>query len=314
VQLYPEDCGGRDSPFIKGLSGVFGAKGAFTFESGWEVLLGQGEVVNWLRSTQEKLATMRYPGEWKLAGGNVEPGDTVDATAHRELSEEFLAPLGLELPSGAKLRPFVTKQTRPIRGQSNLMHCYVALEAENGWLSELDIRAVNEGLEARRRRFASLAAGADGAPTAAFWSLPPREREAVTPEVRQVAWVPLREAVRHCLQSMTPGTFVNDFQERAFAKYRIKRRDPMFITGACLLELEGFPGTRSLVAHCEGVDLARLTLEEQWLFQGMSQDEVDEAFRKRVTSAPHGANPSFKSADMVSELRRQRGRAMRGKL
>jgi hypothetical protein len=40
------------------------------FDAGWEVLLGQNEVINWLRSEPGKPRTMRYPGEWKLPGGN----------------------------------------------------------------------------------------------------------------------------------------------------------------------------------------------------------------------------------------------------
>ena len=55
---------------------------------------------------------MRYAGEWKVAGGNVDEGESVAAAAARELSEEFLSPLGLPLPKNAVLRPFVTKQAQ----------------------------------------------------------------------------------------------------------------------------------------------------------------------------------------------------------
>jgi len=307
--LTVEHCGGQQSPFIRSTIGVFGARGAINFEGGWEVLLGQNEVVNWLKSSPEKLVTMRYAGEWKLPGGNVDEHETIHAAAERELSEEFLTPLGLTLPRDAVLRPFVTKQTRPIRSQSNLMHCFVALELENPWLRDLDVASVNRGLEARRQRFAELAVDRDGTPTAAFWALPRREREVVTPEVRLLAWVPLRDAVMSCMQSMTPGLWVNEFQERAFAKHKVKRRDPMFMTGACLIELEGFPDMSSLVAHCQSVDLAQLTREEQWIFQGMSQQEMDAAYAKRVDST---GNPSFKSGDVIAELRRSRALAASG--
>ena len=33
--------------------------------SKWQVLLGQNEVKNWLRSTESQTVVMRYPGEWK---------------------------------------------------------------------------------------------------------------------------------------------------------------------------------------------------------------------------------------------------------
>jgi hypothetical protein len=33
--------------------------------SNWQVLLGQNEVKNWIRSTPSQNVIMRYPGEWK---------------------------------------------------------------------------------------------------------------------------------------------------------------------------------------------------------------------------------------------------------
>ena len=43
------------------------------FESGLQLLLGQSEVVNYVRSTSpEKLSMMRYGGELKFAGGSKE--------------------------------------------------------------------------------------------------------------------------------------------------------------------------------------------------------------------------------------------------
>ena len=71
---------------------------------------------------------MRYAGEWKLAGGNVDAGETITEAAARELQEEFLEPLGFKLPKTAVLRPFTVKQTRAVRSRSNLMHCFIGLE------------------------------------------------------------------------------------------------------------------------------------------------------------------------------------------
>ena len=39
--------------------GIFGSSGVMRFESGWEVLVEQSEVVNWLRSSPDKLRLMR---------------------------------------------------------------------------------------------------------------------------------------------------------------------------------------------------------------------------------------------------------------
>ena len=306
TSLAATDCGGDNSPFLKAQgTGVFGTTGAITFESGWEVLLGQAEVVNWLKTTPDKISTMRYAGEWKLAGGNVDEGETIAHSGKRELQEEFLNPLNLTLPKEAILRPFVTKQTRPIRSRSNLMHCFIALEDENPWLQNLDVNKVNQGLLERRKKFAKLSLSEDGTPTEIFYKLSKEEREIVTPEVREVKWLTLRDAVKHTLSSMTPGTTVNTFQKEAFRKYGKKRRDPMFITGAILMELEGFPTSESVVAHCQSVDLEKLTREEQWLFAGMNAKDVEQAFKQRVKEGA-GTNPSFKPPDFIAKLRHER--------
>jgi hypothetical protein len=51
----------------------------------------------------------------------------------------------------------------------------------------------------------------------------------VAPEVQRLDWLPLSEAVRHCLSSMIPGKggsiFVNEYQEEQFAAHGVKRRD-----------------------------------------------------------------------------------------
>ena len=51
--------------------------------------------------------------------------------------------------------------------------------------------------------------------------------------------MPLRDAVKHALSSMSKSVFVNDFQREAFEKYGRKRRDPMFITAAILVSVYG---------------------------------------------------------------------------
>ena len=49
--------GNNANPMVAGTIG-----GSFDFESGWEVLMGQNEVKNWMRSTAESTKTMSFPG------------------------------------------------------------------------------------------------------------------------------------------------------------------------------------------------------------------------------------------------------------
>merc|ERR1712216_617445 len=56
----------------KYVGGMLEGRRAVEFHSGWEVLLGQAEVKNWMRSSQESSAIMRYAGEFKFAGGVVD--------------------------------------------------------------------------------------------------------------------------------------------------------------------------------------------------------------------------------------------------
>jgi hypothetical protein len=151
------------------------------------------------------------------------------------------------------------------------MHCFVALEHENPWLRDLDIDKVNAGLAERRQRFAAVAADADRQPLAAFWALPRSEREAVTPEVREVRWMPLRDAVKNCLSSMSRGVFVNDFQRETFEKYGRTRRDPMFITAAILVSVNvwvcGF-GTGVSVSAGVGVSVGVGWWVGGWVYVG----------------------------------------------
>jgi 8-oxo-dGTP pyrophosphatase MutT (NUDIX family) len=67
---------------------LFGDTNTASFTSGWEVLMGQSEVLNWMRSSSDTRAQMRYGGEYKFAGGSQDEGETIVETAVRELEEE----------------------------------------------------------------------------------------------------------------------------------------------------------------------------------------------------------------------------------
>ena len=123
---------------------------------------------------------------------------------------------------------------------------------------------MNRSLADRRIRFEKLFKSGD------FFKLSESEKEKVSPEVHRIRWVPLRECVKNCLTSMVgnPPVYVDKYQEISFQKLnKKKKRDPMFITAAALMELESFPNTSSLVTWCAQVDLPTLTKYEQVLPQ-----------------------------------------------
>jgi 8-oxo-dGTP pyrophosphatase MutT (NUDIX family) len=202
---------------------------AWPFHSGFEVLMGQSEVVNWVRSTPDRRDIMRYAGEFKFAGGTRDQGEELVDTAKRELAEEFV----LAVPADACLRPLRVNSTRAIKGVSYLMFNYVALTDENPWLDALDTDELNGKLADKRQAFTALLQGGG------FWQLSKQEKELVSPEVREVQWVDLHEAARLCVtskgESLTP---VNDFQRESFALHGIQKRDPMYATMLTLLAVE----------------------------------------------------------------------------
>jgi hypothetical protein len=145
-------------------------------------------------------------------------------------------------------------------------------------------QTVNRSLADRRRRFEILFKSGD------FFKLDHKEKENVAPEVNSIRWVPLCECVKNCLTSMVdnPTVYVNKYQEVSAISDKIttpksymdaylilklsfqklknnKKRDPMFITAAALMELESFPDSCSLKKWCVEVDLATLTKQEQVL-------------------------------------------------
>lgn len=203
-------------------------------ELAWEVLLGQGEVKNWLRSTPTLTRLMRYPGEWKFPGGAVDENDaSLEHTALRELQEEFL---GLPVAaSSARVHFFSEKMTKAVRGRRHRMFNFVAFEDENrSWMSDDAVHNVNATLAAKRDSFerTHLASGA-------FWRLASdAEKERVSPEIHRVQWFPIDAAMDMMRGALlAPHTPVDEWQEREFARYGVAKRDPMYITYRVLLDV-----------------------------------------------------------------------------
>ena len=111
---------------VGGVAAIFNGVDELDFcfrDTSWEVLMGQNECVNWMKTTglgEKDTKIMRYPGEYKFAGGTLDKGESFRAAAQRELAEEFIRPCNLTLPEeGARLRPFAAKPDLRDRSLSN---------------------------------------------------------------------------------------------------------------------------------------------------------------------------------------------------
>ena len=282
---------------------IFGGLDVVDLASGgsrWEVLLGQNEVINFVRSQPDRRVLQRYPGELKLAGGNLDPGESFEQAARRELEEEFLGPTELGLPESAVLRPLCVKQTLPIRSKSNVLANFVACEAENPWLRALDdVRPANARLAERKSRFLAMVAEGRVPATKAA-------REAVAPEVRRLTWVPLSEAIYLMLSTMgTDGdVFVDGWQRDEFSRLGVRRRDPMFMSACVLLDAAAFADEAALRRHAPAGEQALVAerARVQWLFDGMTNEDV-----VTLMEAPDGEpNEMIKSMPEVLRLRSER--------
>ena len=237
------------------------------FKSKLQVLLGQSEVVNWVRSeSPDKVSLMRYGGEWKLPGGSKDHGETMEQTAIRELSEEF----DVAVPKEAVLRPFRVNSTRVIQGKSYRMWNFVCLADENEWLNNIDVAALNRRLLRKRNDFFEKYAK-NGSP---FWKMNTHDREKVSPEVYQVSWMNLSDIIDTYLNSKhAPGALVptNSFQAEEFAKHGVKSRDPMYATMTTIRALEDagtFDAIRKISTSTFNKEASRLAKKEaatqQW--------------------------------------------------
>jgi len=250
---------------------VFGEGQDAVFGSCWEVLMGQREVQNWVRSTPDKPVAMRYAGEWTFAGGTVDPGETPEQAAIRELKEEF----HVTFPENCvpRLHLLSVKQTRPISNVSNIMYNFIATAEENPWLAKFSIEEANIKLAQRRDSHASSVHSGE------YWSLSKHEKELMAPEVHEIKWFDMQTAVLHAFRSMNSTLIpVNDFQREDMLRFGIQRRDPMYLTMVSLLEVDSFPSLTSLRRYTNKFDAGAELHRMQWLHDGMSPAEVLKAW------------------------------------
>eukprot|EP00658_Telonema_sp_P-2_P057914 TRINITY_DN46328_c0_g1_i1.p1 TRINITY_DN46328_c0_g1~~TRINITY_DN46328_c0_g1_i1.p1 ORF type:complete len:224 (-),score=31.91 TRINITY_DN46328_c0_g1_i1:109-780(-) len=208
------------------------------------------------------------------------------------------------LPLDAVLAPLLARQTRPIKSKSNLMHCYIAQAEDNPWLANLDTARANVCLAEKRAQFLGEVQ------TGRYWQLPTRDQERLSPEVRELQWVGLRDAMRFCLSTMAAGTFVNEYQRLAFSKYGKSGRDPMYMTAAILYELEAFPNEQVLRRYSQTIDMELCASETQWLRDGMTSDQVRREFMARTAKGKRRSATRGRMNEVLDEARDRIDRAM----
>lgn len=252
---------------------VFRGKREIDFGSqgkGFEVLLGQRQCANWVRSSglgADQVRFQRYPGEFAFAGGGpmLDKGDELWEAARRGLQDEWLSPLGLTLPAEARLRPLLVKQTGvelraelsrlagvgaapKMERRSDLIWAYVALEEENPWLKDLGVDATNAPLAAKHAQFNE----------AAYFDMPLAQKEKECPPVRELRWLPLGDAVFQMLSTtVANGSLkfcVNEWQASELQRLGIKKRESMMFFARMLLELATFPSAKAILNYVENRD------------------------------------------------------------
>ena len=240
---------------IGSLGSMIGAHVDFT--TGWQVLVGQASVVNYLKSSESQTTVMRYPGEFKLPGGahDSEDGSLVN-TAHRELQEE----LGLPVKDPV-LRRFSARQTRKIRGTSNMIVNFVAVAEENQWLAALN----DETLNAVNRRLLKMETRAKDLLQSGRDNLSEEEMKAISPEFHSWEWMDLSECVKMMQASIAPVAVpVNEWQRKQFGTHGIIQRDPMSVTAITLAEVEMTGGLEQLIQRSKKGFMCRPGEEEQF--------------------------------------------------
>lgn len=252
---------------VGGIAPLFATLGdTIEFKGGWEVLAGQSLVVNYLKSNRpDDVQLMRYPGEFKLPGGRLDPGETAEIAARRELAEEFL--LSHDQVASAKLVPVQIRQTRQIRGRSDMIVAFATVVGSDAnsqhrrGLGSIDVDAINARLAAKEEAAAKLLASGE-------WSgLSPAARAELSPEMHEVQWVPLPELVRIMQKSIAAELHpINAWQAAEFAEHGVVERDPMSVTLAALLACEFGAGSEMLHGRRKVPELAAALADESFRF------------------------------------------------
>ena len=262
---------------------------------GYEVLLGQAPFDNFLKATSGvPPPPMRYPGEFRIPGGALDPGETASEAALREVEEE----LHVTHPQ-AKPRLFSVRRTAVVRGRRHLMYNYLIHSSENPWVQTITADHINTILSERKARFeGALESGT-------YWKLSNEEKMELAPEVVEARWWGARDACRvlassrgeaafgfpephatemfarygldqgHVVEqwrafseSRAPGEtlFWNDYQYKEMSARNIPLRDPMYQTLRVMANIDQLPPPEALDLDevCSHENILKRSNVEEW--------------------------------------------------
>merc|ERR1712217_219206 len=81
------------------------------------------------------------------------------------------------------------------------------------------------------------------------------------------------------------------------ARLGLTRRDPMFLTMATLLEVESFPSVASLARYSSKLQPDLELRRIQWLFDGMTPEEVTNAWQEHNSPVERRRAGMFQNAE-----------------
>jgi hypothetical protein len=156
--------------------------------------------------------------------------ESLEITAIREFQEEFL---DITCPGNLhhQITLFNRKFTLPVQGRQYEMNNFLIVDEDQVWCDE-EIQRVNQNLILKKNKFL------ESKSTGEYWTLNSEEKSMLSPEVYQLQWFDLDEAIslmesaQHHRQS-----YVNNWQEEEFQRYGILKRDPMYQSMMTLIEI-----------------------------------------------------------------------------